>query len=71
MKWYKDKPKQQTNFQRITESPEKLAKFIAKAERYAEKCAEQLLDCDTCECKWCEANNKKPKLIDWLKQESE
>ena len=29
MRWYKDKPKHETNFQRITASPEALAEFLA------------------------------------------
>ena len=60
--------KVRTNFERITESPETLAEFISEAEWFAERCAEQLLNCETCQCKWCGLAGKL-NLIDWLKRE--
>lgn len=61
------KPK--TNFDRITDSPEKLAEFIHEAESVYERCAKGDLNCDYCECQWCGLAGRKD-LIDWLNKES-
>ena len=58
----------QTNFDRITKSPEALAKFINKAERIYERCCNDV-DCDFCECQWCGIAGRS-ELVAWLKQES-
>ena len=58
-----------TNFQRITESPEKLAEFIHEAESVYERCAKGDLICDYCECRWCGLAGRKD-LIDWLNEEN-
>ena len=60
--------KPNTNFDRITASPEALAKFIHKAERAYEKCVNECLNCDNCECQWCGLAGRK-ELIDWLNEE--
>ena len=63
------KPKK-TNFDRITESPKKLAEFIHEAESVYERCAKGDLNCDYCGCKWCGLAGRKH-LIDWLNEECE
>lgn len=57
MKWYKDKPKRQTNFQRITESPEALAEFLSDIPK-------ELIN------PFYGVPTKK-RALEWLKQESE
>lgn len=59
-----------TNFDRITESSEKLAEFIHEAESVYERCAKGDLNCDYCECQWCGLAGRKD-LIDWLNEECE
>lgn len=61
------KPK--TNFDRITDSPEALAKFVYEVESAYERCIKGDLSCDNCECKWCGLAGRKM-LIDWLNEES-
>ena len=68
MKWYRDKPKQQTNFQRITASPEALAEFISDV---IYDCADKVSNedgrrCSDCNMLWC----SKQDVFWWLKQES-
>lgn len=68
MKWYKDKPKSQTNFQRITKSEESLAEFITDI---ICDCANMGDDdegklCYICPMNWCSKDN----VVAWLKQES-
>jgi len=60
----------ETNFQRITSSPEALAKFINKAEETYERCCKGDIRCDFCECQWCGIAGRS-ELVEWLKQESE
>ena len=67
MKWYKDKLKKQTNFQRITASEEALAEFISDI---VYDCADVDSDedgkqCYVCPMNWC----SKDKVLKWLKQE--
>ena len=67
MKWYKDKPKSQTNFQRITATPEALAEFISDI---VYDCADMVSDengryCFVCNTHWC----SKQDVLEWLKQE--
>ena len=60
--------KPSTNFDRITESPEKLAEFVHEAESVYERCAKGDLNCNYCECQWCGLAGRK-ELIDWLNEE--
>ena len=60
----------QTNFDRITSSPEALAEFINKAEETYERCCKGDVRCDFCECQWCGIAGRS-ELVEWLKQESE
>lgn len=64
MKWYKDKQKHQTNFQRITKSEEALAEFISSVLDYG-------FGVDY-EPKNPMGNNviDKKDIVAWLKQES-
>ena len=58
----------QTNFDRITASPEALAEFINKAERIYERCCNDWdVRCDSCECQWCGIAGRS-ELVEWLKQ---
>ena len=60
-----------TNFDRITKTPEALAKFVSKAEAIYERCCNDGdVRCDSCECQWCGIAGRS-ELIAWLKQESE
>ena len=60
----------QTNFSRITASPEALAEFINKAEETYERCCKGDIRCDFCDCQWCGIAGRS-ELVEWLKQESE
>ena len=60
----------QTNFDRITASPEALSTFVHKAESVHERCVKGDLNCDSCECQWCGLAGRS-ELVAWLKQESE
>ena len=60
----------QTNFDRITKTPEALAEFINKAEETYERCCKGDIRCDFCECQWCGIAGRS-ELVEWLKQESE
>lgn len=60
--------RRQTNFSRITQSPEALAEFIHEAEDVYERCCKGDLNCDYCECQWCGLAGRK-ELIDWLNEE--
>ena len=60
----------ETNFQRITASPEALAEFINKAEETYERCCKGDVRCDFCDCQWCGIAGRS-ELVEWLKQESE
>ena len=65
-----EKPREiKTNFQRITASPEALAKFINKAEETYERCCKGDIRCDFCDCQWCGIAGRS-ELVEWLKQES-
>ena len=59
----------QTNFDRITKTPEALAKFINKAEETYERCCKGDIRCDFCECQWCGIAGRS-ELVEWLKKES-
>ena len=59
----------QTNFDRITKTPEALAEFINKAEETYERCCKGDIRCDFCECQWCGIAGRS-ELVEWLKQES-
>ena len=59
----------QTNFDRITASPEALAEFINKAEETYERCCKGDIRCDFCDCQWCGIAGRS-ELVEWLKQES-
>lgn len=63
--------KKQTNFDRITESPEKLAEFIQDAMAYCKHCK---ADCATA-CGYYQQHEIVPcagdGLVDWLKRESD
>lgn len=65
----KTEKEKQTNFQRITSSPEALAKFINKAEETYERCCKGDIRCDSCDCQWCGIAGRS-ELVEWLKQES-
>ena len=56
-----------TNFDKVTESPEALVKFVCDAEYYAMRC-ENCNDCDKCKCQWCGLAGR-PDIEAWLKQE--
>ena len=60
----------QTNFDRITKTPEALAEFINKAEETYERCCKGDIRCDFCDCQWCGIAGRS-ELVEWLKQESE
>ena len=60
----------QTNFSRITASPEALAEFINKAEETYERCCKGDVRCDFCDCQWCGIAGRS-ELVEWLKQESD
>ena len=58
----------ETNFDRITKTPEALAEFINKAERIYERCCNDGdVRCDFCECQWCGIAGRS-ELVEWLKQ---
>ena len=57
----------QTNFQRITASPESLAEFINKAEEAYERCCKGDIRCDFCDCQWCGIAGRS-ELVEWLKK---
>jgi len=59
-----------TNFSRITKTPEALAEFVSKAEATYERCCNDGVRCDFCECQWCCVAGRS-ELIEWLKQESD
>ena len=59
----------QTNFDRITKTPEALAEFINKAEETYERCCKGDIRCDFCDCQWCGIAGRS-ELVEWLKQES-
>jgi len=59
----------ETNFDRITASPEALAEFINKAEETYERCCKGDIRCDFCDCQWCGIAGRS-ELVEWLKQES-
>ena len=59
----------QTNFDRITKTPEALAEFINKAEETYERCCKGDIRCDFCECQWCGIAGRS-ELVEWLKKES-
>ena len=70
MKWYKDKPKHQTNYEKITTSEEALAEFITN---YDEYCG--FIGCNQCPIeKECGNGDtcytERELLVKWLKQES-
>ena len=60
----------QTNFDRITKTPEALAEFINKAEETYERCCKGDIRCDFCDCQWCGIAGRS-ELVEWLKQESD
>ena len=61
----KVKPKEQTNFERITASAESLAEFIIDKLQYCKRPV-----CPICPVwKKCDGNSKES-LVEWLKQES-
>ena len=60
----------QTNFDRITKTPEALTEFINKAEETYERCCKGDIRCDFCDCQWCGIAGRS-ELVEWLKQESE
>ena len=60
----------QTNFDRITKTPEALAKFINKAEETYERCCKGDIRCDFCDCQWCGIAGRS-ELVEWLMQESD
>jgi len=60
----------QTNFDRITKTPEALTEFINKAEETYERCCKGDVRCDFCDCQWCGIAGRS-ELVEWLKQESE
>ena len=57
----------QTNFDRITKTPEALAEFINKAEETYERCCKGDIRCDFCECQWCGIAGRS-ELVEWLKE---
>ena len=58
--------KEQTNFDRITQSPESLAEWIEELEyggNFCVRCCPKYCECDNTQCK--------EMMVEWLKQESD
>ena len=69
MKWHKDKPKQQTNFSRITATPESLAEFINEV--FTTDKNDIWSKFESAEYEQGIGIGGKKVLVEWLKQESE
>ena len=67
MKWYKDKLKKQTNFDRITASEEALAEFIFAVSDACYGCEHD--ESISYDCPFDDCKASKDSILEWLKQE--